>query len=160
MKIVSKIVNSFWVKIVSIIVIVLDFTFLIVGYIDTLDGVDTLHLHTWGLILTCIVDIVLGAEILLHFYYLYKKNIEDKVARKAASAKMEKKIETLESSIEHLSQDTMVPLVKQWVEEANKMFTNEDEIAKYVSTKYNEKVALQEVEIKKMVNELREKEAK
>jgi hypothetical protein len=40
------------------------------------------------------------------------------------------------------------------------MFTNEDEIAKYVSTKYNEKVALQEVEIKKMVNELREKEAK
>jgi hypothetical protein len=44
MKFVEKIVNSFWVKIVSIIVIILDFTFLIVGFIL---GEAAQILHTW-----------------------------------------------------------------------------------------------------------------
>ncbi|MDR2829313.1 MAG: hypothetical protein LBV48_01810, partial [Mycoplasmataceae bacterium] len=96
--------------------------------------------------------------ILLHFYYLYKKNMEERLLKKAQElnkAKINKKIEMLQSEIEQMNsvnKEAMLPQMKQWFDEANKMYASEEEVTKYVSSKYNEKLASHEEEMKNLIN--------
>jgi hypothetical protein len=61
----------------------------------------------------------------------------------------------LQSEIEQMNsinKKSMLSQMKQWFDEASKIYTNEEDVTKYVSSKYNEKLALHDAEMKNLIS--------
>jgi hypothetical protein len=96
---------------ISIVVVILDFTFLIMGFIYHSET-----LHTTGLFITCVVDVILFTEILLQFYYLYENKKKEALRVEA----LEKENKDLKETLKIIS-----PKVdKSFLETKNILDTN------------------------------------